>query len=287
MDRPSELPEIKILISFLVLIVLLVLGTGVAYLRLGISLSEVRVILLGIGILANLLLVSAYVLTLIHDRREDIRQREKPLQKDTLSKVVEPSIEATKDNSRRFITPEYASGPFNLTRFDFFFERDEYLRGYIFIPLFEYDSRTLERVKETDPGIISLMEYHDEQLYDILETEYQLKMDITESILRKVDREEARGVNLDGLSTLLVRQFEPGNDHPEYDFWIDHREEIVKVYQEFRSSNDDYRNYLREKTGYSNLADNLEERLRDYEEEVRGDYGISYSRSGSIATSEL
>lgn len=278
MDNPSRSPEIIILLLFLTLVLLSLIGAGIGYLYFGATLSEVRIILLGIGIMANLLLVSAYVLTLIQNRRMDIREREKPLKKDVLSQVIQPAITAMDENRKRLFTPELSTFPGRLFTFKFFFDEEEYLRRYLQQPIFVNESQPQKRFLQDETELIEMMDQHDELLFDFLKLEYRLKTDLVECIIREVGYENAESVDVGEISVILLRGFAPGEDHSEYDFWKENQNEIEEVVFELRYETQIYRKYSRMRREYSNFTEDLETELKKYEENIQRSYGISSPR---------
>lgn len=273
MDATSEFSEIKLLGSFLAAILMLLIGTGAAYFRFGVSLPEVRVMLLGIGIVANLLLVSAYILTLIQNRRMDLRDRERPLQKEILSDIIQTSINAINQNQANLLGSPY-SGAVEPNNMRFLADNELYLEGYLFLPAFNQDSRAFDRLRDSRPDIIRSMNYHDRQLFDLIELEHQLKEEMVSRFEQRLETTQVNMDTLEKLAILFLRDAVPAEGHPDFEFYTGHKEELLGISGEFDHSHTDYREYIRQQNNYFDIVEELEEELKKYQEKMRFQYGI-------------
>lgn len=281
-DHRYEIAIGVFILSVIFLLVIPLLG----YLR-GLWSSTVsRLLISGIGGLGTILLALLTFLTLLDNHvlvKERVKEREKPLQRDMLEKIVWPAIDSIAANKRKLSDREIdwtaadPEGSFEFVNVDLEMISE---RG---------DPVTSDRFVEEYPEAVKYMEEYDEKLAKLDQSIYEFMECTREPLLEYIHSEdisvekvnpvfgsgsvEDSNVDIDKVFQLIFSGEEPLLDEDRPDWWQNHKEEIYRIVSE----NDEgyYKKFRSLRTEVFNYSNEVRAVLVEVREEIETEYGIS------------
>lgn len=282
--------EIILLTSIVGLVVIGLVIISIGYIHYELWWVDVRLALLGLGVLANVALATAYVFSLLRSRQDEIRAQEKPLIRDVLNEVINPALSDIDHNLDGLYTiymNHQIHGPF--TFYQVFL--DNYVsEPYILTSKISLKSSSCGIFVDMYPDAKKHIENHDRNIYVLLEKERELVTKLSPKLNEYIDTTKINTdstIDVNYISVLMIRMvrprlesdfFELDEEYPILgeklpDCLSGHHEELIDIYTETIPW-EDYKEYGEKRRIYYSSANNLRKILNEYKNNLRYDYSI-------------
>ncbi|WP_435359281.1 hypothetical protein [Haloarchaeobius sp. DFWS5] len=271
--------EILSLLIFLTVIAVGVLLVVFSFSNGTISADLARILIVAVSTLSNVVLVSAYVVTLIQQRKHSQRDREREVQRDILADIVSASVQIIENNQGKILSPRSnkflgnGAGRLELLTLEFTFEKIPY-----FVQSRERDWKGYyEYFQEEHPIAFQRMRYHDELLVELLKAEMALleeiySMGIDEQKLKEHEEHDEFSIKKSLIVAIREIRLRPSFIQDEFEEDIEDNFVHSLIEQELK---DEFREYSELQGRYYDTADLAKDAVLDVELDIKQEYGIS------------
>lgn len=235
-----------------------------------------RLLMTGFGGLGTITLALLTFLTLIENRilvQERLKEREKPLQRDMLEKIVWPAIDTLDENRQKLNSED-----FNWLNSD---TKDKDGLEPVNVGLKQIGERgdpvTSDRFVEAYPEVADKLVKYDEQLVTLDKyaceciectrepiAEYFSSVYLGQSYLSPVEVDDV-------LNYLLVGD-RPGRDDERPDWWTEHKQEFKRIAGECAGAH--YEKFHKQRRKVFNYSNEVRRSLVEVREDIEQEYGI-------------
>lgn len=267
------------LIISLIAVIVLLLGIH-QYLNVD-GTAGTRLFITSLGVFGTLVLAAATFLSVrqnIHSVNEMEREREKPIVKDEILKVIQPAIDALKGNVERM---ESDYGP------DWI-----YSDSRTYNPGGETDRVSsvfadpapvaMARLQESRPDLWSELENHEKLVKSMCDIGQQIMDEVTvplQTCAHELDwqlPESDKQRNLRVLVSAALKDLDEFGESSEYyELWAKHGSEITNLVQSL--AKDEIEELRQLETQWGDLCEELSADLEEYKIQLQEEYGISES----------
>lgn len=259
--------EAGLLLVTVILVLALLATAAIGYISLGWNREDVRLLLLGTGGLANALLVSAYILTLIHDRRESIKRQQQPLYRDLVNVVLDPGVAVAKKNSQIIEDVEVA------------YEEHDNLDELV--EEMKIDMGAWGRFRQEHGDLYQMVVEHDEKLAEVNNLASQFYDEVQPSIADYVEKNEVRDeygdprqISLWFTQYLLNDRYDGSiPDAWNYDYyWEEHQDQLRQIRDE--GASELYDEYTDQFEAYTQHLSEVRVRMVELRDSTRETYSL-------------
>lgn len=201
------------------------------------------------------------------------KEREKPLIVDELSYVIQPAISSFKNNLREIRDFQHSG-----CAFDWVYIRNP--SGYSGSagpdPIRTPDTLSMARLTADDRKLAANLRAHDEYVKDIVEKANKLHEELKPEIERLLEEEAINDISQDlrVITSAVLKELDYFDDsHELYDFWEEHRENLIKYANEETETTLD--EVKADEINYQDRAEKVLQQLSQRKANLKHDYSIS------------
>lgn len=266
---------------FVIVIALVALGLPTIYWRLSLRPSFTGLLIAGLGAFGTLVLAAATLVSVSQTTRslsEMEKDREKPVVKDEIVKVIQPAIDALEANAER---AESGGGV------DWIYSRPSTYNPHSETKMVssvfgDPAPAAMSRFQQQRPDLWSRLEDHQnliKQIIGLAETIYEKTEEPAQSRFEEgewVIPEEEDEVNVKNLTSAALKDLdEYGESHSYYNFWQSHGDEFKELVRS--QASEELEKFRSNEAMWIELCDDLPDDLSDYKVMLQREYGISES----------